>query len=317
MSFVWYLLARLGGALVTCCVGAFIIFMVMQLAPGDPAVAALGENATTETIAIFRKDHGLDLPLHVQFFNWAGGVLTGDLGRSIAVGAGYPIWDLLGQRIPNTITIAVFALTLAIIAGIAAGTIAALHQGKTVDTVATSGAVLGISMPDFWLSYVLVLIFAIWLKWLPAYGFINPTESFLGTLTTGILPAAAIGAPMAGVFARILRAALLETKRRDYVTAARSYGFADNFIYVHYIFRNALIPFVTVIGLQARYLVGGTVIIERIFGVSGLGTLMIDSALGRDYPVVQACTLTFLVVVLLVNLIVDIVCALLDPRRTH
>ncbi|MFN0042513.1 MAG: ABC transporter permease [Alphaproteobacteria bacterium] len=317
MNFVWYLIARIGGALVTCCVGAFIIFMVMQFAPGDPAVAALGENATAETIAIFRKDHGLDLPLHVQFFSWAGGVLTGDLGRSIAVGAGYPIWDLLGQRIPNTITIAVFALILAIVVGIAAGTVAALHQGKTIDTAATSGAVLGISMPDFWLSYVLVLIFAIWLKWLPAYGFVNPSESFLGTLTTGILPAAAIGAPMAGVFARILRAALLETKRRDYVTAARSYGFSYNFIYVHYIFRNALIPFVTVIGLQARYLVGGTVIIERIFGVSGLGTLMIDSALGRDYPVVQACTLTFLVVVLLVNLAVDIVCALLDPRRTH
>ena len=297
--------------------GAFIIFMVMQAAPGDPAVAALGENATEETLAAYRKDHGLDLPVYEQFANWAGGILRGDLGRSMAVGAGYPIWDLLGQRLPNTLFIAVFALVLAVAAGFLVGTIAALRQGRTADTIATSGAVLGISMPVFWLSYVLVLVFAIWLKWLPAYGFITPMESFGGAFMTGILPASAIAAPMAGVFARILRAALLETKRRDYVTAGRALGFSSRFVYVHYIFRNALIPFVTVIGLQARYLVGGTVIVERIFGVSGLGTLMIDSALGRDYPVVQACTLTFLVVVLAVNLVVDVACALLDPRRTH
>lgn len=317
MGFLWYLAIRVGGALATIAAGSFLIFLIMHLAPGDPALAVLGESATTETIAAYRAEHGLDEPVFVQFVIWAKMVLQGDLGKSIALAGKFPIVDLLATRLPITIFIGLYGLAIALIISLIAGTAAALRQGKLIDTAATGIAVLGISMPDFWFSYVLILVFALSLDWFPSYGFISPSESIIGAFHSGFLPALAIAAPMAGVFARILRASLVETARREYVTAARSYGFAAPFVFVHYIFRNAVIPFVTVLGLQVRYLLGGVVIIERVFGIAGMGSLIVDGAFARDYPVVQACALTFLTVVLSVNLVVDIVCALLDPRRTR
>jgi peptide/nickel transport system permease protein len=289
----------------------------MKLAPGDPALAVLGEQATNESVARYRAEHGLDEPVLVQFAIWAGNALQGNLGLSIVLAGKFPIIQLLEDRLPITVFIGVYGLILALAMSLTFGTIAALRHGKLADTAATSVAVLGISMPDFWLSYVLIFTFALTFTWFPSYGFINPYEDFLGALHSGFLPAFAIAAPMAGVFTRILRAALLETAKRDYVTAARSYGYAAPFVFVHYVFRNAVIPFVTVVGLQVRYLLGGVVIIERVFGISGMGSLVVDAAFGRDYPVVQACALTFLTVVLMVNLIVDIACALLDPKRTR
>jgi len=149
----------------------------------------------------------------------------------------------------------------------------------------------------------------------PSYGFVSPGVSLAGALLSGFLPALAIAAPMAAVFARTLRAALLEVLHREYVTVARSIGFRPSFVFLHFVFRNALIPYVTVLGLQVRYLLGGVVVIERIFGVPGMGSLMVDAAFARDYPVVQACALTFLLIVLLTNLLVDTICTRLDPRR--
>jgi peptide/nickel transport system permease protein len=317
MNFLWYLVVRLGGALATIIVGSFLIFLIMQLAPGDPALTVLGDAATTETIAAFREEHGLDQPIIVQYAIWLEKAIQGDLGNSIALAGKFPISELLGNRLPVTIFIGIYGLAIALVISLTAGTIAALRHGKLADTVATSIAVLGISMPDFWLSYVLILAFALSFTWFPSYGFTTPAQDFFGAFYSGFLPALAIAAPMAGVFARILRASLLETARKEYVTAARSFGFAAPFVFMHYVFRNAIIPFVTVVGLQVRYLLGGVVIIERIFGISGMGSLMVDAAFGRDYPVVQACALTFLGIVLTVNLVVDIACAMLDPRRTH
>jgi len=317
MGFLWYLTIRIGGALATIAVGSFLIFLIMKLAPGDPALAVLGESATAETIAAYHKEYGLDEPVLVQFGIWAKMVIQGDLGRSIALAGKFPIKDLLATRLPITLFIGLYGLVIAVFISLIAGTAAALRHGKFVDTAATGIAVLGISMPDFWFSYVLILAFALSLDWFPSYGFTPPGESWIGAFHSGFLPALAIAAPMAGVFARILRASLLETARREYVTAARSYGFAAPFVFIHYVFRNAVIPYVTVLGLQVRYLLGGVVIIERVFGISGMGALMVDAAFARDYPVVQACALVFLVGVLSVNLLVDIICALLDPRRTH
>jgi peptide/nickel transport system permease protein len=197
------------------------------------------------------------------------------------------------------------------------GTIAALSRGRLADTLATSAAVLGISMPDFWLSYMLVFAFALGLGWLPAYGFTSPMDSLGGAFYSGLLPAVAVAAPMAAVFARTLRTALLGVAHQDHVTAARSFGFRPVFIFIHWTFRNALIPYLTIIGLQIRYILGGVVVIERIFGVPGVGSLMVDAGFARDYPVVQACTIVFLVIVLTVNLTVDLVCSALDPRRTR
>ena len=311
-----YIAGRLVGALATILVGALVVFFVMKAAPGDPALTVLGENATPEAVAAFRAKHHLDAPLPAQFLLWLSGLLRGDFGLSLTIAGGIPISQLMASRLPITAFVGLYAVAIAVLVSLSMGTIAALRRGRAVDTVATSVAVLGISMPDFWLSYVLVFAFALGWKLFPAYGFISPADSLGGALHSGFLPALAISAPMAAVFARMLRTALLETASREYVVVARSFGFSRRFIFGHYIFRNALIPYVTIIGLQIRYLLGGVVVIERIFGIQGLGSLAVDAAFARDFPTVQACTVVFLGIVLLVNVVVDLVCAALDPRRT-
>ncbi|MEN3376202.1 MAG: peptide/nickel transport system permease protein, partial [Hyphomicrobiales bacterium] len=227
---------------------------------------------------------------------------------------GVPIASLIGSRLPNTMFVGLYALAMAVAISLVAGTVSALRHGRALDTAATSLAVLGISMPDFWLSYVLIYLLALGAGLFPSYGFVSPATSLAGAAYSGFLPALAIAAPMAAAFTRILRTALVETLHRDHVRVARSLGYAGSFIFVHYVFRNALIPYVTVIGLQVRYLLGGTVVVERIFGIPGIGALMVDAAFGRDYPLVQACALTFLVCVLTVNFVVDLTCSALNPR---
>jgi peptide/nickel transport system permease protein len=309
------LLNRLGGVLLLAFLGAAAVFFAMRAGSGDPALAALGDFATPETVAAFRAKWGLDDPLIVQFWNWLTNAATGDFGASMTIAADVPISTLIASRLPNTLFIGLYALAIAVLVSLVAGTISVLRHGRLADTAATSLAVLGISMPDFWLSYVLIYALALGVGIFPSYGFTSPFESLGGALYSGFLPALAIAAPMAAAFTRILRTALLETLHRDHVRVARSFGYSDAFVFIHFVMRNALIPYVTVIGLQVRYLLGGTVVIERIFGIPGIGALMVDAAFGRDYPLVQACALTFLIAVLLVNFVVDLVCAALNPRE--
>ena len=306
---------KLGGVALLAVLGSAAVFFAMRAGQGDPALAALGEQATPEAVAAFRRLWRLDDPLALQYLRWLGSAVTGDFGRSMTVAGGSPIMALIGARLPNTLFIGLYAITIAVVVSLVSGSVSALRHGKLVDTVSTSLAVLGISMPDFWLSYVLVYALALGLGWFPSYGFTSPAESLPGALHSGFLPALAIAAPMAAAFTRILRTALLETLHRDYVRVARSMGLRETFVFVHYVLRNALIPYVTVIGLQVRYLLGGTVVVERIFGVPGVGALMVDAAFGRDYPLVQACALTFLLSVLLVNFAVDLLVAALNPRQ--
>ncbi len=307
---------RMAGAVLTVFAGALIVFVLIKTAPGDPALAVLGENATPEAVAAFRAKHRLDEPLWTQFLLWLGGMLRLDFGLSLTIAGGIPIAELVAQRLPVTAFVGCYAVMIAVAVSLSMGTIAALRRGRTADTVATSVAVLGISMPDFWLSYMLVFAFALGWRIFPAYGFVSPLDSLAGAFYSGFLPALAIAAPMAAVFARMLRTALLEAASKEYVIVAKSFGFAAPFVFLHYVFRNALIPYLTVIGLQVRYLLGGVVVIERIFGIQGLGSLMVDAAFARDYPTVLACTVVFLAVVLLVNVVVDLVCVALDPRRS-
>jgi len=311
-----YIAGRLAGAAATILVGALLVFVVMKAAPGDPALSVLGENARPEAVAAFRHKYHLDEPLVGQFLYWLGGLLRGDFGRSLTIAGGIPISELVAARLPITAFVGLYAIAIAVAVSLTMGTIAALYRGRAADTVATSVAVLGISMPDFWLSYVLVFAFALGWRLFPAYGFTSPVDSVSAALYSGFLPAVAIAAPMAAVFARMLRTSLLEAAAKEYVVVARSFGFTPRFVFRNYIFRNALIPYVTVIGLQVRYLLGGVVVIERIFGIQGLGSLAVDAAFARDYPTVQACTVIFLGVVLTVNVVVDLACAALDPRRS-
>lgn len=298
----------------TLLAGALLVFLAMKAAPGDPALSVLGENARPELVAAFRQTHGLDLPLWQQFLHWITGAMQGDFGRTLTLAGGVPVSGLIASRLPVTAFIGVYALLLAVTISLLVGTVAALNRGKALDTAMTSIAVLGVSMPDFWLGYVLVFFLALNFPIFPSYGFVSPMVSVPGALLSGFLPALAIAAPMAAVFSRVLRAALIEVMHRPHVQVARSLGLSGGFVFIHAILRNALIPYVTVIGLQVRYLLGGVVVIERVFGVPGIGSLMVDAAFGRDYPLIQACALTFLVIVLATNLLVDLLCTRLDPK---
>jgi peptide/nickel transport system permease protein len=306
---------RFAGAALLALLGAALIFFTMHAAPGDPALAALGENATPQSIATLRLRWHLDDPVVVQFLWWLLSALHGQFGESLTVATGTPVATLIAERLPNTLFIGLYALLLAILISIAAGTIAALRRGRTTDVIATSAAIFGISMPDFWLSYMLIYAFALGMGWFPAYGFVQPQVSIAGAIYSGTLPALAVAAPMAASFTRILRTSLIEELHKDHVRVARSFGYGTVFVFVHFVFRNALIPYITVIGLQVRYLFGGTVIIERVFGIPGVGSLMVDAGFARDFPVIQACALAFLLCVLVVNLAVDAVCTALNPRR--
>jgi peptide/nickel transport system permease protein len=306
---------RLAGALGMLVVGALVVFLLIHAVPGDAAFAALGDQASPQAVADFRRIHHLNDPLWRQFWVWVAGALHGDFGTSISLAGGFSTASLIAGSLPNTLFIGAYALLLAVGISLAAGSLAASRHGRIEDVVATSGAIVTISMPDFWLGYVLVLLFSLGLGWFPAYGFVRPGTSFLGAVHSGFLPALAIAVPMAGVFARMLRSTLLDVAGRAYVTSARAMGFGPGFVFVHYVFRNALIPYVTSVGLQARYLLGGVVVVERVFGVPGIGSVMVDAAFARDYGVVQGCAVVFLAIVIAVNLVVDLVCGLLDPRR--
>lgn len=312
-----YVAKRVFGAICVLLVGTLVVFLTMKAAPGDPALSALGEQATPEAIAAFRAQHGLDRPVAVQYLSWLAGTVRGDFGVSLSLATGVPVAQLIAAKLPVTAFIGIYALVIALVLSGILGTAAALRRGRAVDTVATSIAVFGISMPDFWLSYVLIFGLSLGTGLFPAYGYVSPAESFAGALHAGFLPALAIAAPMAAVFARTLRAVLIETMTRPYVTAAKSFGLRRQFVFVQYVFRNALVPYLTVVGLQVRYLLGGVVVVERIFGIPGMGSFMVDGAFARDFPVLQACTVTFLAIVLFANMTTDLVCAALDPRRSR
>ena len=315
--FSLYIAGRLIGAAIALLAGVLVILLVLKMAPGDPALTALGEEATPTALAAYRARYNLDAPMWQQVLNSIRGLVTGDLGTSLTVARDLPIGPLILERLPNTAFIGLYALLLAVVISLVVGTIATLRRGRIEDTAVTSLAVLGISMPDFWLSYLLILTFALGLAWLPAYGFVPLQDSIPQALLYGSLPAFAIAAPMAASFSRFLRATLLETVEHDYVRAGRALGFSETYLFVHYVLRNALIPYVTKIGMQASYLLGGVVVVERIFGVPGVGSLMVDGCFGRDYPLVQGCAVTFIGLVLATNLVIDLICARLDPRRAY
>ncbi|BAQ49816.1 ABC transporter permease [Methylobacterium aquaticum] len=310
------ILRHAGGAAVVGLLGALCIFAALRLGPGDPALTALGEGATPAAVAAYRARWGLDQPWPIQFDAWLRPALQGDFGTSIVVASGIPVSRLIADRLPVTAFVGVYALVLAIATALVAGAVAARWRGRWPDSVATTLAVLGVAMPDFWVAYLLIGSLGFGLGLFPSFGYVAPSVSLSGALSSATLPALAIAAPMAASFTRILRAALIEEALSEHVRVARALGHPGGFIFRHHILRNALIPFVTVVGLQVRYLLGGTVVIERIFGLPGLGALMVDAAFARDYPLVQACALVFLLGVLAANLATDGLCAVLDPRRS-
>ncbi|MBS7695873.1 MULTISPECIES: ABC transporter permease [unclassified Chelatococcus] len=307
-----FLIRRLAGAFVVLALVSLMSFALIWLVPGDTAAAFLDASATPEQIAKLRTALGLDKPLPLQMMEWYGRVLSGDLGQSILLNRS--VTGALMERLPVTLALAGFALVIAIVAGIAAGVVAAVYHNRWPDQALMTTALLGLSIPDFWLGLVMVLVFAVSLGWLPSGGFTPFTTDPLGWLRTVILPALTLGLVQVGFIARMARASMLETLNQDFIRTADAKGLSRLAIVLRHGLPNAMIPILTVIGIVAGALLGGTVIIEQVFSIPGIGRLIVGAIASRDFPVLQGGLLFLAVVYLSINLIVDILYAVVDPR---
>jgi len=299
-----YILRRLLYAIPVMLVVSLIVFGILHIAPGDPATMLAGEDARPEDVAAIKANYGLDQPLYVQYGVWLGNALRGDFGRSIVTRR--PVMDEIATRLPSTVQLAVSALFLAVILGMIVGVISATRQYSALDHGVMVLALLGVSMPVFWLGLMLIMIFAVELRWLPTGG--------TGTIQQLVLPAVTLGAASTAIIARMTRSSMLEVVRQDYIRTARAKGLMERVVLVRHALKNALIPVATVVGIEFGYLLGGAVITETVFSRPGLGRMLVTSINSRDFPVVQGTLMLLAGSFVLVNLLVDILYGFLDPR---
>ncbi len=288
------------------------VFGMTYLLPGDPALYIAGEDAPPERIAQVREQMGLDDPVLQRYWDWISGVLHGDLGTSLL--SQQSVWEDLARRFPVTLSLAIGAMTFTIVVGMIGGILAARRQGTWIDRLVQAGASLGIAMPSFWIALILVVIFAINLGWLPAVGYTPITESPTAWLQSIILPSLALGAAGAAVVARQLRGSLIEAMSMDYVRTAKSRGLSQTRIVAKHSLKNAMMPVLTLLGIQVAYLLGGTVVVEQIFGIPGVGLYVYTAVTHSDFPVIQGAVLVIAVLVVLVNLLVDISYGFVNPK---
>jgi peptide/nickel transport system permease protein len=309
-----YILRRVAGVLPVLIGVTVVAFGIITLIPGDPATAMLGSQASQEAIDALRAEMGLDQPLVVQYWRWLSNAVTGDLGTSIRLGG--PVTTLVSERFGNTLWLASSSLVIATVVGVTSGLIAARRAGSLADRMVMLGSLFGNSMPHFWLGILLIVLFALRLEWLPAGGMFSIREgpSLSQTLVHLILPAVTLGLIAAGVTARLARSAMAEVLDQDYIRTARAIGVRESVITWKHALKNAALPIITIIGAQAGFLLSGAVLTEIVFAWPGIGTLMYDSITQRDFPVVQGCLLLIAAAVTVVNLAVDVVYGLLDPR---
>jgi peptide/nickel transport system permease protein len=291
-----------------------VVFLVLHLAPGDPAEIMLGSQATQEDVARLRADLGLDEPLPLQYARWMGHVLQGDLGRSIRLRQ--PVLGEVLIRFRATLLLTATALCLSTLGGIALGVLSAAWPRSLIDRLSMLGSIFGASMPSFWLGLVLMVCFSLWLGWLPASGMYGAHEGggLADLLRHLVLPAITLAAASTTIIARLTRSTMLDVLRQDFVRTARAKGLVERGVVLRHALRNALIPTVTVIGVQAGYLLGGAILTETVFAWPGVGTLMLQGILARDFPLVQGCVLVIALGFVLFNLAVDLLYAFLDPR---
>jgi peptide/nickel transport system permease protein len=309
-----YLLARFV-LLVPVLFGVSVVtFSLIRLVPGDPVSVVLGPDARArpEDIAAIRAAFGLDEPAPLQYVRWVGHLLTGDLGTSFR--SGRSLTQELALRLPVTIELTLLAAVLGTIPALLVGILAAVKRNSTADYVATIGTLLGVSVPNFLLATLLVLVFSLWLRWLPPIGYVELRTDPLGNLRTMLLPALSLGLPFAAVMMRITRSSVLEVLGLDHVRVARAKGLSTAGVLSRHVLNNAAIPVITVGGIQIARLLGGAVIVEAIFGLPGIGRYVFEAISTRDYPVVQGVTLVVALAFVLVSLVVDILYAVVDPR---
>jgi peptide/nickel transport system permease protein len=307
-----FLVRRLVTLLATLLVAAIIIFTVTEILPGDPAAVMLGMTATPETIAALRTDLGLDAPPMQRFFSWISGFFTGDLGLSYSYRV--PVAGLIVERLPVTLPLALMAIALAALLGIALGAIAASRANGLVDAGIMAGAQVGLAVPNFWFGILLVLLFAVTLGWFPAGGFPGWQAGYRKGFEALLLPAVALALPQAAVLARITRTAVLEALGEDYVRTARAKGLTRGQTLRHHVLRNALVPVFTMLAMQFSFLIAGTIVIENVFALPGLGRLMFQAIGGHDIVTVKSLVMVFAGAVIVINAMVDLTYGLIDPR---
>jgi len=290
---------------------SLVVFSFVHVLPGDPAVLFLGEEATPETLAKFRTRLGFDRPLVTQYVEWLGRALRGDLGRSLRTNQ--PVTEAILQRLPVTLELLGAALAVSLAIAIPAGIVSAVKRNSGVDLVSTVFALIGFSLPNFWLGLILIYVFALLLRWLPPSGF-APLPALADNARSLILPALTLGTALAALITRQLRSGMLEVLRQDYVRTAQAKGLGQGVVVAKHALKNALIAVVTVIGLQIGGLLGNTIITESLFALPGVGRLMIDAVFSRDFFIVQGVVLFLAVGYVLSNLIVDVLYSYLDPR---
>jgi peptide/nickel transport system permease protein len=306
-----FLLRKIGAALIVLVLASMLVFAGVRAIPGDPAIALGAENRDPAVLQAIRHKYGLDKPLPVQYVNWVGLALRGDLGtdqRELSVSR------TIVQRLPITLELAALAILVGSLIGIGAGVVAAVRRGKPADYAATTVALVGLSVPHFWLGIVMIIYFAVKLHWLPAGGYVSFGHSPLQNLEHMLMPAVVLGTGLSAVLMRQMRSSMLGALGADYVRTARAKGLSEWTVVLKHALRNSLITVTTVIGLQLGALISGAVITEQIFGIAGFGRLTIDAVDQRDYALIQGVVLVAAAGYVVVNLLVDVVYSLLNPR---
>ena len=307
-----YIIRRLLISILVVFIVSVFVFTVMHMLPGEPVRLAMGYEAAEEDVQRVREELNLTKPLLTQYYLWIKGLFQGDFGISIVYQR--TVAELLKERLPRTITLGIPAIIIAVIVGVVFGIISAIRRGKWLDQVITLISTLGIGTPRFWLGIVLIYIFAVGLKLLPMQGYTSPTEDFSMFLKKAIMPVFCMCIVMLASIARQTRSNMLEVLNQDYIRTARANGIPERQIIFKHALKNALIPVITIIGMQARVVVGGSLLVEQVFSIAGIGTMMVLAIGNRDYFVIQSCVLIISLFTVVSNLIVDILYGFIDPR---
>lgn len=307
-----FILKRMAAALPVMVVVAAVVFAILRLTPGDPAAILAGDSATPEQLDAIRQSLGLDQPVYLQFFTWVGHLLQGDLGTSLL--SGTPVVEMIGQRMGPSLALCLSTVVVAIVVAIPLGVLAAWKQGKLLDRAVMAASVLGFSIPVFVTAYLLILALSLGTGWFPVQGYKPLSEGFLPFLHSITLPTIALSTIYIALIARITRTSIIEVMNEDFIRTARAKGLDERGVLLGHALRNAAVPIVTIIGVGVAMLIGGVVMTESVFNVPGLGRLVVEAVLARDYPVIQALILLFALIYVLINLLVDVSYTLFDPR---
>jgi peptide/nickel transport system permease protein len=306
------LLQRLAGMIIVLALVVTVVFIIVRVTPGDPAAVMLGSDATPQDIADLRAKMGLDAPLLVQYAQFVLGLMRGDLGQSIFLNQS--VGQALASRAEPTFFLTLFSILIAVVIALPVGILSAVRRGTLFDQIVVTLTMIAASVPSFWLGLLLIQWFAVWLGWFPASGYGGPDTGFLERLHHLVLPAVALGVVNSALITRFTRAAMLDVLGDDYVRTARAKGASEARVILKHALKNALVPIITVIGLSVAMLIAGAVVTETVFGLPGVGNLVVSAVLRRDYPVIQGALLVVAAIYVFINFIVDMLYILVDPR---